>query len=129
MIRSAPPAARATSETIDVNFNLSVTGQPPQRAGWYLGDASKAARDRLPANYSSRENVDAGGLMGYGTVLADAWRQVGIYTGTILKGTKPADLPVMQSTKFVFIINRSTAKALGLTIPETLLLSADEIIE
>jgi putative ABC transport system substrate-binding protein len=87
------------------------------------------ARDRIPATFSLRDYVEAGGLMSYGTDLADAFRQVGVYTGSILKGAKPTDLPVVQSTKFEFVINLATAKALGLEVRPDVLSIADEVIE
>jgi putative ABC transport system substrate-binding protein len=87
------------------------------------------ARDRIPAAYSNRDYVAAGGLMSYGTDFADAFRQIGVYTGNILKGAKPADLPVLQSTKFEFVLNMKTAKALGIDVPAAVLSIADEVIE
>jgi putative ABC transport system substrate-binding protein len=88
-----------------------------------------AARYGIPTAHNAREEVEAGGLMSYGTDNLDMWRQVGAYTGQILKGAKPTDLPVLQSTKFEFVINLQTARALGLQVPNSLQLLADEVIE
>jgi putative tryptophan/tyrosine transport system substrate-binding protein len=88
-----------------------------------------AARDRIPTGYAHRDYVAVGGLISYGTDIADMFRQVAVYTGDVLKGTKPADLPVVQSTRFEFAINQQTAKTLGIDVPPTLLAIADEVIE
>ena len=148
MLREVPQAARAiglqiqvlnasTSREIEAAFATLVRDRAD--ALFVAPDAffvsrrvqfsTLAARHGIPAAYTTREDVEAGGLMSYGTDILDMWRQVGVYTGQILKGAKPAELPVLQSTKFEFVINTQTARALGLEVPNSLQLLADEVIE
>jgi len=101
----------------------------PMLFAQYIHIAKLAAENRLPTIYVAREGVDAGGLISYGANLPDLFRKTAVYVDKILKGTKPADLPVQQPTKFELVINLKTAKVLGLTVPPTLLTSADEVIE
>jgi putative ABC transport system substrate-binding protein len=127
----------STSGEIDVAFAAIASGRLD---AIFVGNApylnarrvqlvQLAARYMIPATYPGREHAEIGGLMSYGSNIADAFRQVGVYTGRILKGAKSADLPVVQSTKFELVINAQTARMLGLTVPPTLLATADEMIE
>jgi putative ABC transport system substrate-binding protein len=147
-VRDVKTAARAmglqiqiynasTSREIDTAFTTFVRERPD--ALFVGGDAfftsrrvqlaTLAARHALPATYSVRDIAKAGGLMSYGASLTDSYRQFGVYTGRILKGAKPADVPVVQASKFELVINAQTARMLGLTVPPMLLARADEVIE
>ena len=147
-LRDVEPAARAmglqiqvvnasTSREIDAAFATFVRERPD---ALFVGHDAfftsrrvqlvhLATRHAMPATYALRDFAEAGGLMSYGVNIADALRQVGVYTGRILKGAKPADLPVLQSTKFELVINARTAQMLGLKVPPSLLARADEVIE
>ena len=147
-LRDVEPAARAiglqiqalnasTGREIDAAFATFVRERPD---ALFVGSdalfssrrvqlANLASRHAIPATYSTREIVEVGGLMSYGSNIQDAWRQSGVYVGRILKGAKPADLPVVQASKFELVINAQTARMLGLTVPDKLLVVADEVIE
>jgi putative ABC transport system substrate-binding protein len=147
-LRDVEPAARAiglqiqvlnasTGREIDAVFATFVRERPD---ALFVGTdalftsrrvqlANLASRHAVPATYSTREIVEVGGLMSYGSNIQDAWRQAGIYTGRILKGVKPADLPVLQASKFELVINAQTARMLDLAVPSMLLATADEVIE
>jgi putative ABC transport system substrate-binding protein len=147
-LRDIPDAARAmglqiqvlkASTRSEIEAAFATLVRDHAEALYVAGDAfftsrrvqlvTLAATNRVPASYPSREAVEVGGLMGYATDRVDMWRQVGAYTGQILKGAKPADLPVLQSTKFEFVINLQTARALGIEVPNSIQLLADEVIE
>jgi putative tryptophan/tyrosine transport system substrate-binding protein len=127
----------STSREIDAAFDTFVRERPdalfvnpdPFFTSHRVQLVHLATRHAVPAIYGTREFAEAGGLMSYGPSVADAMHQVGVYTGRILKGAKPADLPVVQSSKFAFVINAQIARMLGLTVPPTLLGQADEVIE
>jgi putative ABC transport system substrate-binding protein len=127
----------STIREIDAVFATLASGRPDAivvGTDTFLIDrrvqlALQAMLHKLPAIYPVRDFAEVGGLMSYGASLGDAYRHVGVYTGRILKGAKPADLPVVQSSKFELVINASTARMLGLTVPPTLLATADEVIE
>jgi putative ABC transport system substrate-binding protein len=147
-LRDVEPAARAlglqiqllnasTSSEIDAAFATFVRTRPD---ALFVGNdpfftsrrvqlATAAAHHSIPATFGSREIAEVGGLMSYGSNIADAWHQLGAYVGRVLKGAKPADLPVVQSSKFELVINAQTARTLGLSVPPTLLARADEVIE
>ena len=147
-LRDVEPAARAmslqiqvhnasTSHEIDAAFATIVRERPD---ALFVGNDAffnarrvqlvlLAGRHGVPAIYSDREYAEAGGLMTYGSNIVDVYRQIGVYAGRILKGVKPADLPVVQSSKFELVINAQTARMLGLTVPDKLLVAADEVIE
>ncbi|HMF22375.1 MAG TPA: ABC transporter substrate-binding protein, partial [Pseudolabrys sp.] len=106
-----------------------LVAQEPTYNRWYEHIVSLAERHKIPAMYASHIYAEAGGLMTYDASVSDSMRQVGVYVGRILKGENPADMPIVQPTKFELAINLKTAKALGLTVPPSLLVAADEVIE
>jgi putative ABC transport system substrate-binding protein len=147
-LRDLEPAARAvglqirvlnasTSREIDLAFedimreksDAVFVAQSPFLNARRVQLVQMAARHGMPGTYAGREFTEIGGLMSYGSNIADAYRQVGVYTGRILKGAKPADLPVVQASKFELVINAQTARMLGLDVSDKLLSLADEVIE
>jgi ABC-type uncharacterized transport system substrate-binding protein len=147
-LRDVVPAARAIGQQIQV-FNASTTREIDEAFANLMRERSDAlfvgidqflisrraqlvnlvARHAVPATFPNREFTEIGGLMSYGANIPDAYRQVGVYVGRLLKGAKPEDLPVVQATKFELVINASTARMLGLTVPDKMLVAADEVIE
>jgi putative tryptophan/tyrosine transport system substrate-binding protein len=147
-VRDVEPAARTMGLQIQV-FNVSTSREIDAAFATFMRErpdavlvgidtflnsrrvqlVNLAAYHRVPAAFSNRGFAEVGGLMSYGSSIVDAWRQAGVYTGRILKGEKPADLPVVQASKFELVINHQTARMLGLTVPDKLLVAADEVIE
>jgi len=147
-VRDVEPAARTMGLQIQV-FNVSTSREIDAAFATFMRErpdavlvgidtflnsrrvqlVNLAAYHRVPATFSNRGFAEVGGLMSYGSSIVDAWRQAGVYTGRILKGEKPADLPVVQASKFELVINHQTARMLGLTVPDKLLVAADEVIE
>jgi putative ABC transport system substrate-binding protein len=117
------------ASSVQLGIGALLIAQEPSYLRWRGQITALAARYTIPAAYGQREYAAAGGLMSYDASVSDSFRQVGVYVGRILKGEKPADLPVMQPTKFELVINLKTAKALGLDVPDRLLVAADEVIE
>jgi len=142
-LRELEPAARAmkvqsdTRQEIDAAFGVIARERPdalfvgsdPFFTSRRVQLVNLATRYAIPTAFPNRESAEIGGLMSYGTSMSDAWRQSGSYAARILRGAKPADLPVLQSTKFELVINAQTARMLGLTVPDKLLVAADEVID